>query len=381
MKVLIVGAGIAGLSTAIFLEKKGIEVKLIERESSLSDLGFTLGLYPNSTFLLKELGIFDEIKKHSMPFKFYEIWDSHGHFLFDINFEQFNKKGEREGLILERGILHSALAKKYGNKKIHFETEIRQIKESENHVEVRYKDGKEEKFDFIVGADGINSAIRNHFFADDDVRSYHLYLWIYWLDKKYDAPKAVRQYEGKNSGVLFMPTYDGKCAVYLVALNSSQGSEFIDSDLFEESFKSFKHPIPEIVKSARKARNIHKSPIKHIETKEFYRGRVVLIGDAIHAMAPLTALGATLSIQDAYVLADELSKDYKNYRDAFKAFQNRRMKVIKKAKFLTNSAMGIATRFASKGIYKYMYVLARTFAPGFRPFLHKAISGFINSKL
>jgi 2-polyprenyl-6-methoxyphenol hydroxylase-like FAD-dependent oxidoreductase len=379
MKVLVVGAGITGLSAAVFLEKKGIEVKLIEKSDKETHLGYVVALYPNSTPLLKELGVFDEVKSKAVPLKTYKLRDNKNRHLLNLNFAKFHKKDQLEGLIVERGVLHSSLVKKYGAKKISWQTEVRDIVEKETHLEVTFKDGKKEDFDFVVGADGIYSTIRSHYFLNDEIKSYHAYVWISWLDKDIVPPKTVEEHIGDNSTFLFMPVED-KCAVYLVVM-SKDGNDFVDERLLDKHFVDYDKRTKRIVESVAKAKGVYKTALRHIETYEWNRGRIVLIGDAVHAMSPLTALGCTLALQDAYVLAEELSQGDKDYRKTMLRFHQRRSKVIVKAKRLTRYVMEAALKFSDHTFYRHLHTITAIFSPIIKLVFEKYIADFIKTKI
>jgi 2-polyprenyl-6-methoxyphenol hydroxylase-like FAD-dependent oxidoreductase len=353
MKVLITGAGVAGLSAAIFLEKKGIEVKLIERTHEASHPGFVLYLYPSATKYMKELGIYDQVRAESQVLNSLKVFDKQKRFLVEFDYKQFNKGYGGENLLLERGTLHSSLLNRYGKDRVFWQTEIHAIDEDEKDIEVTYRDGTKEKFDLIIGADGINSSLRSHYFSSDEIHTYHAYTWIYWLGEKFKRPKNIEVYIGKSSSIMLLPVGD-KCAVYLVTL-SDEGADFIDEDLYKKEFADYKDPIPEIVKSLAYAKHIYKTPLRHIETQEWHRGRTVLIGDAIHAMSPFSGMGSTMAMHDAYVLADELAKDYPDYRDALNMYQARRKDNVEKAKRVTNLAMELTTQFSKDEMNGLLY--------------------------
>lgn len=357
MKVLIVGTGIAGLSSAIFLQKKGIEIKIIDRVSKPTHFGYTIILYPNSTFLLKNLGVYEEVRAQSKLITESKFLDEQGRFIFKIDFSEFIKKGESEMLTMDRETLHHSLVKRLGEEKIFWQTEITDINEKEDYVEATFKDGSKEKFDFIIGADGVYSSIRMHYFADDEMKSYHSLTYMFWLDtKKWKIPKTVVSYSGPHSSLMLLPT-NKNCTVYVISV-ADVSQEFIDIDLFEKEFSNYNNFVFEIVKSMKSAKNVYKTPVRHVETKEVYRGRVVLIGDAIHTTNPSNGMGSTIAMQDSYVLAEELSKPYSNYRDALKAFQKRREKVFDVAKKVSDSASDLAIKSKSNPLLKYSYIFA-----------------------
>lgn len=380
MKVLVVGAGVAGLSVALFLSEKAVEVKLIDKTAKPTHLGYTIILWPNSTHLLKKLNIYAEVRSQAKLIDHYRLLDQKGRYLFKIDFSKFNNHQEAEALTVERAVLHDSLVQRFGTEKIGWQTEIVDINETEDFVEVTYQTGTKEKFDFIVGADGIYSSLRNHYFADDEVQSYHSYTYIFWLDtKRFKIPETIVEYGGKHSSLMLLPTKD-KCTVYVISV-ADVSHEFIDNDLFEQEFADYDPTAFAIVKSMRSVEHVYKTPVRHIETTEVYRGRVILIGDAVHATTPITGMGSTVAMQDAYVLADELTKDYGNYREALQNYQKRRESVMQHAKKVSNTAMDLAIKSKASPFLKYSHL----FMPFARPFIermfHKYLANFINDEL
>ncbi len=382
MKVLIVGAGIAGLAAAIFFKQKGVEVKIIEKTAKPSHRGFIIFLYPNVLPMLDKLNIKDHVLKESEVFGTHMIYSDKKQKLGEVDFSKFKASHPGETIILKRDVLNSNLVKKFGEENIDFGKELREVDEKEDYIEAIFNDGTKEKFDFVIGADGIDSEMRYRYFSADETLSYDAYTYIYWLDKKFEVPANTEEYVGQDSSLMIFRVNKDLGAVYLGLNHTEKDKRFIDKDLLIEKFKNYISPIPEIVASMPDDyHEYYKTAIRHIKTKEWYRGRMVLIGDAIHGTSPLTGFGSTMALQDAYVLSEELTKKYDSFYDALENFKKRRERIVHKVQRFTDTSMEIGNVISDRGMFRLMGNFNFLFTSSIEPLLYKSIDEILQEEV
>ncbi len=367
MKVLIVGAGIAGLSTAILCKKNGIEFDIIEKTSAPTTHGFLILLHGHALEMFDALGIKEAVLNLSHSFKKYNFYNYKGQVLAKTDFYELDKK-YGESISIEREVLHHALIEKLGINNIKFGLTVSDIVENniDDKAEVTFSNGEKDNFDLVVGADGINSSIRAQYFNSEDVISYHWYSLLFWLDKKFEIPEEVRHYIGKDKYCVLYPNGKEDCVVYL-AVKSTEDHNFLDPNYFIDQFQGFNGEIKDILQTFKLNKDeskILKTPIRHVETHEWFRGNVVIIGDAEHAVSPLAGMGTTMAMQDAFVLVEELINK-NSLQTALKSFAVRRMPVIDQLKKSSNRSMNLM-EWLGNGKYKFISlhpILAKRIIP------------------
>ncbi len=319
MRVLIVGAGMSGLSLAIFLKKQGVDVKIIERSAKLEDIGFLLFFYKGACDVLKKLGVWQQVTKKSRPFPAYKVINQHNREL--ITFDLLHKPGLKPTRIIKRHDLHSILARKFGPRNISFNTQVRTLKQTPEHtVLVTFSDNSKDTFDLVVGADGVHSKIRADNFSDFTYGDYGWQSMLFWVKDNAYKGNHVEHVATKNK--YFLRSRDGildgnACVAYFGVKHPHP----VDLEFFRNRFRDDKLA-SELLASATSS-DVYLSPIYKSAAQTYVNGRVVLMGDAAHAVSPLMAMGTTLALQDAFVLSQELAKN-KNMDTALKSYETRR---------------------------------------------------------
>ena len=330
-KILIVGGGIAGLALAIQLKKHGVpcEVTLIEQAPEFKNVGYGIALWGNGRNVLREIGI----DQGAITKEGYEIpWEAietTSHKLLKVFFmEQFRKFGST--VVIPRYVLHKTLIEQLDPTVIKLNTKISAVRNNSNEgVDVELSDGSTGHYDLLVAADGINSWTREYVFGPDFIKPCGYSFWSFWIPGNH-ASKGIVTMAGDGE-LLF--SYPGKDrAVMLLARRRAPGQ--LDDSITRrehllENFNEFGSIVTDNINLLSDDDPILFSDAKHVSMPSWYKGRVVLIGDAQHAISPLTGMGASLALEDACVLAQELSKQ-DDINDALRAFSARRTPRVSK---------------------------------------------------
>ena len=332
MKILIIGGGIGGLAAASFLEKKGFEVTLIERAPEFKNIGFSMSIFPNGRRMLRELGVDDEVGKKGYVVPWLEIADSRGHILGSrINMKEVENPEDEPIVSIERANLHESLVKNLKHTKILLGVTVEQLKNEKNEVQVLFSNGKKEIFDIVVAADGINSKIREDIFGHHQSFFYGWSLRFFWVPSHIPAPKGVVCLSKAGSTFTLYPTI-GKCCVGIYEYNPKRVNHppLSINDFLPYLTKhgwTQKH-IDDISKEAAKGDQYY-DHLRYITGGPWYKKRIVLLGDAKHGMAPITGMGGTMALEDAFVLADELAKvETSNIHTALENYSKRRTRRV-----------------------------------------------------
>ncbi len=334
VRILIIGAGIGGLSLAAFCEKTGIEYVLVEKQKDFSHHGYSLGVWSNARAMLQKLGLQEIFDEKAIPFKSFKLCDGKGEKVIEYKFLEFFEKYGMGYFHVQRRDLVKWLSDLI-LQKIKFDTTAEYIEEKEGSVSVAFSDGRKDSFDLLIACDGINSQIRTQFFGADSKVFEEWRTWYMWIDSKYVDKKSVVEYVEANS--LIAVFYEGEDRA-LVTLNAKQNHEIWDSEegrieRLKELFKDHPKLVPDIF-SGKVAIDAMPTDLSYIKQEKMQKGRIVLLGDAAHGFEPFAGLGASMAMEDAYVLAAELSKK-QHLKLALRTFEKKRIKRIKEARKAT----------------------------------------------
>jgi len=209
------------------------------------------------------------------------------------------------------------------------------IKSNENDVEIKFSNGETKKYDYIVGCDGVHSNIRNSIFHKSDFEHYREWrTWYFWADKKFTPRHTITTYTDPQRLVSIFDEGDKSlCTLFAPVSHKNWDEEETRIERLNKTFGNFTSVFPEILNGIN-ATDIVPTDLTIIKLKKWHEGRVVLLGDAAHAMEPYAALGASMAMEDAYVLSGELLK-IKNglaYEQAFNDYEKKRRLRVKDAK-------------------------------------------------
>ena len=208
---------------------------------------------------------------------------------------------------------------------IRYRTSITALRDTGDGVEVDLTDGSTERFDLVIGADGVHSAVRSLVFPDaPEPRRARQVIWRGSAPRPPEVDRYLLHDMGPRGRVGVVPMSDDE--IYVWMLERDDGAPRPPAEqrlqLFRERLAGFGGVVP-IVADLLRPDVDHRSLNALLVPAPWHRGRVVLIGDAAHATTPHIAYGAGMAIEDSVVLAEELSRA-DSVTTAFDAFMARR---------------------------------------------------------
>jgi 2-polyprenyl-6-methoxyphenol hydroxylase-like FAD-dependent oxidoreductase len=334
MKILIVGGGIAGITLGYFLQKNH-NITIIEKSSKWRTIGYGIGIWKNGLAILNKLPLASEFWDSGCPVHQGATLSSKGDILFQMSFEK-SGKDKPIAFTFEREILHCAINTLLGKIAVRFNTTIAAIVQSVSGVEVAFNDGTKEKFDLVVGADGVRSTIRSLVFGDTFLKSYGWNIWGTWIPADTGRFQGYYILGGANESLLSFP-YHERHAIGLMykADETDWPKPPLDGRAILDRFPLLQNQIKDMIPEMDNFPAMFCDKLQYVEMDKWYKGRVVLIGDARHGMSPLTGMGTSLALEDGFVLAEELNAT-ENIEIALGNFAERRNKRLQSMKTFRN---------------------------------------------
>ena len=330
---IISGGGIAGLTTAIALQKEGYHVKVFERVKELKEVGAGLGLGANAWKGLAYLGITEELEMKCNIIENTKFLDQKGHIISNMGMDGLNEKYGVASFTVHRADLLNILFSNLQLDTVEFGKRVVDYEQDEGKVTVYLDDGNVIKGDALIAADGIHSSVRKKCLPDVEPRYSGYTCWraVVKVPNENFVPKEFTETWGSKGRFGIVPLKDNQIywfACVNAPYQSKTMSIFTTNDL-HRLFQDYHSLIPELIQRTKDEELIWNDIIDLNPIDRYAFGKILLIGDAAHATTPNMGQGAGQAIEDAIILSKVL-KNKRNHEEAFVDFEKLRIPKIKK---------------------------------------------------
>lgn len=321
--VNIIGAGIGGLTTALTLKQKGLNVKIYESSAEIKPVGAGIIIANNAMQVFQKLGLQDKIEKVGNKISFMKITDTQLNDISVVDLSEYEKKYGVHNIAIHRGELQKILADEIGFENINLSKRLLKIEKAEL-FKLTFEDNTTFESKLVIGADGIKSVVRNQLFEESTLRNANQKCWrgICEIDLPKNYHNELNEAWGKGKRFGFVKISDKK--VYWYALTNAN-KFFKKTTNLLEVFKEFHTDILKIISATNKEQIILNDIIDLKPIDKWQAENVCLIGDAAHATTPNLGQGACQAIEDAYVLGKLLDEGLA-IESTFKQYENLRRK-------------------------------------------------------
>ncbi|QDU22217.1 FAD-dependent monooxygenase [Urbifossiella limnaea] len=307
MRVLIVGSGIGGLAVALALRQVGFEVVVYERAPELREVGAGISLWANALRALDYLGAGDAVRAVSLPMRQSEMRACDGFKVqLTLSAEYFEQQYAVRPFVamVHRAELVAVLAARLPSGVTRYGFECVGVEQDDRGATVRFKNGHADTADLVVGADGLNSAVRAALFGPQPPRYAGHTCWRGVGPRPAAvAPGYLGEWwgRGRRFGITTLP---GDRVYWFAVLNAPTGEHAADErSAVLNAFRGWAAPVEELVDSTPADRVIRNDILDRPPAKPWHVGRVGLVGDAAHPTTPNFGQGGCMAIEDAVVLA------------------------------------------------------------------------------
>jgi 2-polyprenyl-6-methoxyphenol hydroxylase-like FAD-dependent oxidoreductase len=298
-RILIVGAGIAGLAAKRALALRDIDADIAERDPTPRITGAGLYLPANAVRALHDLGLAARLAERAQPVLRQELRDERGQLLagFPVS-AVWGDQGECRAI--RRTDLHHLLLDAVGSATIRFGTGVREVGRDGR---VTFTDGRHAHYDLVIGADGLNSVVRRTALAEAQPRYLGQVTWRFLAPSAGPAQDTWMVMLGSR-GRTFLTVPVGGGQMYCSAAMDSVDPDRIPAD-WRSHFADFGAPAADLLTHAD---NAHYAPLYEVRAFEQPHPHAVLIGDAAHACSPSMSQASGMAVEDALVLAETLAE-------------------------------------------------------------------------
>lgn len=312
-RVLVIGGGIGGMAAAISLRQRGVQVDLVELDANWQVYGAGITISGPTLRAFTTLGVIDEVMRQGFCADGVNLCDADGTVLAELTTPRLAGPHIPGG----GGILRPVLAKILSRATLACGVSVRlgvtftSIEQDEEGVDVTFTDGSRGRYGLVIGADGLNSKVRQVVFPDAPKPEFTGQGCWRALVKRPAAIDRPHMFMGPRAKAGVNPVSQED--MYLFFTLHVPNNEFIEPKEWPQRLAAelagFGGLIGEIRDGLNPESRILYRPLeKLLITAPWYRGRVVLLGDAAHATTPHLASGAGAAVEDALVLAEELER-------------------------------------------------------------------------
>lgn len=339
--VLVVGAGIGGLTVAIAMRRKGFAVDMVERDPEWGVYGVGITQQFNVIRAMASLDLLDAYLEQAQGFDRTTLFGQDGSMM--TSFETPRLAGPE--FPSNAGVRRSDFQKVLGNRALELGAKLRlgvtadRLDDDGEGVDVTFSDGTNKRYDIVVGADGIFSQTRRLIMPDaPEPRYTGQWVWRYNLPQQVSTDEFQIFHGPCNAGLV--PLARGMTYVFILSEEAADYRLEIKGAAAEMRRRAV-NAAPQIRDAAEQVvedAGVVGRPLEVVFLDgAWHKGRVVLLGDAVHASTPHLGQGAGMAIEDAIVLTEELERA----ADAEAAFTAYRARRFERVQFIVENSIRI----------------------------------------
>ena len=316
MNIVIIGAGIGGLTAALCLERAGHEVHIFERAPEFLDVGAGIQCGANALCVMRYLGLLDELRSLGVSPKGVEFRDyQSGKALYSMTLgESYENQYGAPYLHLHRSDLHRVLLQAFLDKcpdGLTLNAGVESYCEATESVKILLSNGTHYETQLLVGADGINSVVRKQLLGNRPAKFTGNVAWRGivpverlpegWMDT------VVSNFVGPNKHMVLYYLRQKRLANFVGVVENKQWTDSSWSakapwQELRDDFKGWHSVVNDIIDALDKDNCYRWALYDHQPLSNWSSKRVTLLGDAAHAALPFMAAGAAMAIEDGRIL-------------------------------------------------------------------------------
>lgn len=327
MRIAINGTGIAGPTLAYWLRRFGHHPVLFEKAPALRTGGYVIDFWGLGYEIAERMGILPGLAQCAYLMQRLRMVDAHGREIAGMDVAPLREQVHGRFLSIARSDLAAALFHACDGIPAHFGVAIADMRQDTRGVVVTLSDGRTERFDLVIGADGLHSRVRELVFGSEDrfERSLGCYVAAFRLNGYPHRDELIYvSHTVPKRQVARVALRNGETLILLICrselLDGFPRSELPQAAL-RRVFGQMRWEVPDILARMEEVEDLYFDRVSQIHLPRWTRDRVALLGDAAACASLLAGEGTGLAMIEAYVLAGELSRSGDEVAKAFAAYE------------------------------------------------------------
>jgi 2-polyprenyl-6-methoxyphenol hydroxylase-like FAD-dependent oxidoreductase len=328
--VLISGAGIAGPTLGYWLARHGFHPTVVEHAAALRSSGSPVDVRGRAVEVAERMGVMPRIREAGTDVTGMSFVNATGRRVGRIDLRALQQAAGSREVELPRGDLAAILHQASRNDAEYvFHDAIVALRQDEHGVDVTFEHAQPRRFDLVVGADGLHSAVRRLAFGPEADFVHHLGLYVATvrldgLDGLLDGGREVVMYNAPGRAVAIHPSRGQALAFF--AFRSPAVPDFDYRDIAQHkrllaaAFQGGGWRVPELLKRVQAADDLYFDAVSEVRVRPWWQGRVALVGDAASCVS-LFGDGSSLAMAGAFTLAEQLAASPGDHRLAFGRYE------------------------------------------------------------
>jgi 2-polyprenyl-6-methoxyphenol hydroxylase-like FAD-dependent oxidoreductase len=314
LSALVIGGGITGSVLSLALAKRGVSVDLVELSPVWRGVGHGITVQGNALAALAKVGVLDEVLSRGVPFNQLRMRQADGSLIAEVPTPRTGGpelpatlgalRSDLQGVLCER-VYAAGVTVRLG-------LTVRGLAQDAHRAYAEFSDGSTGRYDLVVGADGIRSTVRAMLGIATLPQPSGMSIWRVVADRPAEMDCAEVYYGGPRYKAGYAPISAGQCYAYILDTDGAL-RDFGDRPAWElmyERSAGYGGTWGKIREAIGPESNVSHTRIEWLLVPDpWFRGRIIVIGDAAHACPPLIAQGAAMCAEDAVVLAEVVASD------------------------------------------------------------------------
>jgi 2-polyprenyl-6-methoxyphenol hydroxylase-like FAD-dependent oxidoreductase len=335
--VLISGAGIAGPTLAYWLARHGLRPTVVEHVAALRSSGSPVDVRGRAVEVAEQMGVMARIRQAGTGVTAMRFVNATGRRVGRVNLRALQQAAGSREVELPRGDLASIL---YQASRDHaeflFDDSIVALEQDEHGVNITFGRAQPRRFDLVIGADGLHSAVRRLAFGSESNFVRHMGLYVATmrldgLDGLLEHEREVVMYNSPGRAVAIHPSRGDALAFFALRSPVVPGFDYRDTGqhkrLLTAAFADAGWRVPELLKHMDAADDLYFDSVSQVRVRPWWRGRVAVAGDAASCVS-LFGDGSSLAMAGAFTLAEELAAAPGDHRSAFGRYEARHRRLV-----------------------------------------------------
>ncbi|HVA29406.1 MAG TPA: FAD-dependent monooxygenase [Candidatus Baltobacteraceae bacterium] len=326
-RVLVAGGGIAGLTLAYWLDRYGIEAVVVERAAGIRREGYAIDFFGTGFDVAERMGIADALKAKQVPVDRLVYVDETGKTIAVLAIDRMRAMlGGKYAALMHHALEQTLFESVERNVEVRFGQSISAIAEMPNGIDVDFEDGHHDRFDLVVGADGLHSALRETVLGLERnvLRPLGYAVATYRVPNRYDLGRtwAMLTAPGRIIGVY---TSDDPASLFAFFFYRTTDSAHVPRAerlaCLQHEFSNIGWIAGDLLRDGPPGEGIFMDAVAQIRMPSWSRGRIAFVGDACGCPTLVSGQGASLAMGGAYLLAHHLHESA-DYRTAFERYES-----------------------------------------------------------